>query len=82
MYTHRPSHNRTAVNAVNANATSDPNTSEPADTSVNAVGHPKPAAKETVSTRRTTSSSLRALGPVPERNKKIGKTRRKNFLNS
>ena len=48
MYTHRPSHNKTAVNAVNADATADPNTSEPADTSVNAVGHPKPPAKKTV----------------------------------
>ena len=46
MYTHRPSHNKTAVNAVNADATADPNTSGPADTSVNAVGHPKPPAKE------------------------------------
>ena len=40
-YTHRPSHNKTAVNAVNADATADPDTSEPADTSVNAVGHSK-----------------------------------------
>ena len=47
-YTHRPSHNKTAVNAVNAEATADPNTSEPADTSVNAVGHPKPPAKKPV----------------------------------
>ena len=47
MYTHRPSHNRTVVNAVNADATADPNTSEPADTSVNAVRHPKPPAKRT-----------------------------------
>ena len=46
MYTHRPSHNKTAVNVVNADATADPNTSEPADTSVNAVGHPKPPAKK------------------------------------
>ena len=48
MYTHCPSHNRTVVNAVNADATADPNTSEPADTSVNAVGHPKPPEKKTV----------------------------------
>ena len=48
MYTHRPSHNATAVNAVNVDATAGPNTSEPADTSVNAVGHPKPPAKKTV----------------------------------
>ena len=48
MYTHRPSHNRIAVNAVDADATADPNISEPADTSVNAVGHPKPPAKKTV----------------------------------
>ena len=48
MYTHRPSHNKTAMNAVNADATADPNTSEPADTSVNAGGHPKPPAKKTV----------------------------------
>ena len=47
-YTHRPSQNKTAVNAVNAEATADPNTSEPADTSVNAVGHPKPPAKKPV----------------------------------
>ena len=47
-YTHRPSHNETAVNAVNADATAGPNTPEPADTSVNAVGHPKPPAKKTV----------------------------------
>ena len=47
-YTHRPSHNRTPVNAVNANATADPNTAEPANTSVNAVGHPNPPAKKTV----------------------------------
>ena len=46
-YTHRPSHNKTAVNAVNADATADPNTAEPADTSVNAGGHPKPLAKKT-----------------------------------
>ena len=48
MYTHRPSHNKTAVNAVHADATADPNISEPANTSVNAVGHPKPPAKKTV----------------------------------
>ena len=50
-YTHHPSHNRTAVNAVNADATADPNTSGPANTSVNAVGHPKPPAKKTVDPR-------------------------------
>ena len=50
-YAHRPSHNKTAVNAVNAEATADPNTSEPADTSVNAVGHPKPPAKKPVDPR-------------------------------
>ena len=48
-YTHRPSHNKPAVNAVNANDTADPNTAEPADTSVKGVGHPKPPAKKTVS---------------------------------
>ena len=47
-YTHRPSHKKTAVNAVDAEATTDPNISEPADTSVNAVGHPKPPAKKPV----------------------------------
>ena len=47
-YTPRPSHNKTAVNAVNAEAKAEPNTSEPADTSVNAVGHPKPPAKKPV----------------------------------
>ena len=47
-YTHRPSHNKTAVNAVNANAMADPNTAEPADTSANALGEPKPPAKKTV----------------------------------
>ena len=47
-YAHRPSHNKTAVNAVNAEATADPDTSEPADTSVNAMGHPNRPAKKTV----------------------------------
>ena len=47
-HTNRPSHKRTAANAVNANATVDLNTSEPADTSVNAVRHPQPPAKKTV----------------------------------
>ena len=47
-YTHRPSYNRTAVNAVNADAMPDPNTAEPADTSYNTVGHPKPPAKKTI----------------------------------
>ena len=47
-YTHRPSQSRTAVNAVNADATADPNSSEPANTPVNAVGHLKPPAKKTV----------------------------------
>ena len=47
-YTHHTSHNRTAVDAVNAEATTDPNTFEPAETSVNAVGHSKPPAKEPV----------------------------------
>ena len=42
-YTHRPSPHKTAVNAVNA----DWNTAEPTDTSVNAVGHPKPRANQT-----------------------------------
>ena len=46
-YTHRPSPNQTAVNAVNADATADPNTAEPSDTSINAVGHPKPPGKKT-----------------------------------
>ena len=47
-YTHRPSHNGTGVNDVTANATADPNTSESADISVNAVGHSKPPAKKTI----------------------------------
>ena len=51
MYTHRPSHNKTAVNSVNADATADPNTSKPADTSVNAVGHSKPPAKKSAAPR-------------------------------
>ena len=51
IYTHRPSHKRTAGNVVNANATADPNTAEPADTSVNSVGHPKPPTKKTVDPR-------------------------------
>ena len=46
-YTHRPSHKKTAVNAVNANATADPNIAEPIDTYSNAVNHPEPPAKET-----------------------------------
>ena len=50
-YTHCPSPLKTAVNAVNANATADPNTAEPTDTFVNAVGHPKTPAKETADHR-------------------------------
>ena len=58
-YTHRPSHNRTAVHAVNANATADPNTAEPTDTSVSAVGHPKPPAKKTADPGSKPPPSLR-----------------------
>ena len=47
-YTHRPSHNKAAVNVVNVNATADPTTAAPTDTSINAVGHPQPSAKKTV----------------------------------
>ena len=46
-YTHRPSLQKTAVNAVHADATADPNTAEPTDTSVNAVGYPRPPANTT-----------------------------------
>ena len=42
-YSHCPS----AVNTVNVITTSDPNTAEPTDTSVNVVSHPKPPAKKT-----------------------------------
>ena len=45
--THRPSPHKTAVNAVNADAETDPNTAHPTDTSFNAVGHPEPPAKKT-----------------------------------
>ena len=44
--THRPSFHQAAVNAVNADATADPLTAEPIDTSVNAVGQRKPPAKK------------------------------------
>ena len=47
-YTHRPSHKKTAVNAVNADATTDLNTAKSAETSNIAVGRPKPPAKKTV----------------------------------
>ena len=40
-YTHHPSPQKTAVNAVNADDTADLNTAQPTDTSVNAVGHPE-----------------------------------------
>ena len=46
-YTHHPSPHKTAVNAVNADDTADPNIAEPTYTSVNAVGQPKPPAKKT-----------------------------------
>ena len=45
-YTHRPSPEKTALNAVNADATMTPNTAKPTDNSVNAEGHPKPTAKK------------------------------------
>ena len=46
-YTHRPFPHGTAVNAVNADAKADPNTAEPTDTHVNAVGQPNHPAKKT-----------------------------------
>ena len=46
-YTHRPLPHKTTVNAVNADATANPNTAEPADTSVITLGQPKPPAKKT-----------------------------------
>ena len=46
-YTLRPSPHKAAVNAVNVDTTTDPNTAEPTDTSVNAVGHPRPLSKKT-----------------------------------
>ena len=51
MYTHRPSHNQTAVNVVNADGKTDPNTSKLADTSVNTVGHPKPLTRKNADPR-------------------------------
>ena len=42
-YTHRPSPHKSAVHAVNA----DSNTAEPTDTSIIAVGHPKPGVNQT-----------------------------------
>ena len=46
-YTNRPSPHKTLVNAGNADATADPSTAEPTDTSINAVGQPQPLAKKT-----------------------------------
>ena len=46
-YNYRSSHKKTTVNAVIADAMANPNTSDPADNSVHAVG-PKPLAKKTV----------------------------------
>ena len=46
-YTHRPSPDKTAVNAVNGDATADPNRAQLTDTSVNARGQLKPPAKNT-----------------------------------
>ena len=46
-YSHHSSPHETAVNAVNADATADLNTPQPTDTSVNAVGYPKPPARKT-----------------------------------
>ena len=45
--TDRLSPHKGAVNAVNVDATADPNTAGPTDTSVNAVSHPKPPARKT-----------------------------------
>ena len=74
MYTHRPSHNRTAVNAVNADATADSNASDPADTSVNAVGPPKPPAKKTVDPGAKPPPTFFGF-PVPNSGKHINKQR-------
>ena len=57
-YTHRPSPKNTVVNAVN---TVNPNTAKPTDTSVNAVGHPKPPAKKTADPGSKQPSSLWVL---------------------
>ena len=46
-YTHHPSPHKTVVNAVNADTTADPNTAEPTDTSVSAVGQPESQVKKT-----------------------------------
>ena len=45
-YTCRPPPLITTMNAVIANATAKPNTAQPTDNSVNALGHPKPRAKQ------------------------------------
>ena len=45
-YTHPPSNNKTAVNAVNADATADPNTAEPADTSDQRLGSVETSGEE------------------------------------
>ena len=46
-YTNRSPPYKTALNAFNADATANPNTAAPTDTSVNASGHPPPPTKKT-----------------------------------
>ena len=56
-YTYCPSPRKTAVNAVNVDATTNPNAAKLTDTSVNAVGHPKPTAKKTADPSSSTPRS-------------------------
>ena len=56
-YSYRLSPHKTAVNAVNADATTGRNVSEPTDTSFNAVGHPRPLAKKTANPSSSSAGS-------------------------
>ena len=75
-YTHRPSDNKSAVNAVNANATADPNTAKPTDTSVNAAGtsNPRRRKRPTPGLNRQTPFGFRVPNIGNNVNKQIWNT--------
>ena len=60
-YTHRPCPYKTAVNAVNADATANLNNAEPTDASINSAGHPKSPTKKTADPGPKPSASNQAV---------------------
>ena len=66
-YTNCPSPHKTAVDAVNADATTSSKASESTDGSVNAVGHPSPLAKKTTEPSSSSTGSKPSPSNQPVR---------------